>query len=147
MDKMPSTVLATLHYNALSMYSVIHISIPPIKELCSKMAPGEVGVSLPWWCHTLVLPPPGYWGLFLNLIIFSKWKNGQFQRNFMSKLKVLNFSNFTLWNFTVQLLPKSPLKLGIFPFWKNFEKKKSSAPWSWKGKGVASSWKWHASFS
>ena len=32
--------------DALS-YSVIHISIPPIKELCSKMAPGEVGVSLP----------------------------------------------------------------------------------------------------
>ena len=31
----------------ISMYSVIHISIPPIKELCSKMAPGEVGVSLP----------------------------------------------------------------------------------------------------
>ena len=28
-------------------YSVIHISIPPIKELCSKIAPGEVGVSLP----------------------------------------------------------------------------------------------------
>ena len=28
-------------------YSVIHISIPPIKGLCSKIAPGEVGVSLP----------------------------------------------------------------------------------------------------
>ena len=28
-------------------YSVVHISIPPSKELCSKMAPGEVGVSLP----------------------------------------------------------------------------------------------------
>ena len=32
----------------LGLYSVIHISIPPIKELCSKMALGEVGVSLPW---------------------------------------------------------------------------------------------------
>ena len=31
----------------VNYYSVIHISIPPIKELCSKMAPGEVGVSLP----------------------------------------------------------------------------------------------------
>ena len=31
----------------LDMYSVIHISIHPSKELCSKMAPGEVGVSLP----------------------------------------------------------------------------------------------------
>ena len=57
--------------NFSSTYSVIHISIPPSKELCSKMATGEVDVSLPWWCHTLVLPPPGYWGLFLNLIIFS----------------------------------------------------------------------------
>ena len=28
-------------------YSVIHISIHPSKELCSKMDPGEVGVSLP----------------------------------------------------------------------------------------------------
>ena len=28
-------------------YSVIHFSIHPSKELCSKMAPGEVGVSLP----------------------------------------------------------------------------------------------------
>ena len=48
-----------------------HISIQPSKELCSKIATGEVGVSLPWWCHTLVLPPPGYWGLFLSPIIFS----------------------------------------------------------------------------
>ena len=52
-------------------YSVTHISIHPSKELCSKMAPKEVGVSLPWWCHTLVLPPTGYWGLFLDLIIVS----------------------------------------------------------------------------
>ena len=29
------------------MYSVIHISTHPSKELCSKMALGEVGVSLP----------------------------------------------------------------------------------------------------
>ena len=29
------------------IYSVIHISIHPSKELCSKMAPGEVGVVLP----------------------------------------------------------------------------------------------------
>ena len=34
-------------YECLLRYSVIHISIHPSKELC--MAPGEVGVSLPWW--------------------------------------------------------------------------------------------------
>ena len=32
-----------------------------------KTALGEVGVSLPWWCAALVLLPPGYWSLFLNL--------------------------------------------------------------------------------
>ena len=52
-------------------YSVSHIITYPSKELCSKMALEEGGVSLPWWCHTLVLQAPGYWGLFLNLIIFS----------------------------------------------------------------------------
>ena len=35
-----------LHFGG-AIYSVIHISIHPSKELCSKMAPGEVGVSLP----------------------------------------------------------------------------------------------------
>ena len=64
------------------------------------MALGEVDMPLPRLCYTLVLPPPGYWGLYLNLIIFSQWKNGQFQRSFRSKLKVVNFSNFTLWNRT-----------------------------------------------
>ena len=29
------------------LYSVIHISIHPSKELCGKMTLGEVGVSLP----------------------------------------------------------------------------------------------------
>ena len=33
-----------LSCHASFMYSVIHISIHPSKELCSKMAPGEVGV-------------------------------------------------------------------------------------------------------
>ena len=36
-----------------------------------KMALGEVGVSLLWRCHALVLLAPGYWRYFLNLIIFS----------------------------------------------------------------------------
>ena len=29
-------------------YSVIHNSIAPSKEICSKVALGEVAVSLPW---------------------------------------------------------------------------------------------------
>ena len=33
------------------------------------MTPGEVGVWLPWWCHALVLPAPGNWGLFLKSLI------------------------------------------------------------------------------
>ena len=43
----------------------------PFWSVWCKMALAEVGVSLPWWCHTLVLLAPGYWRLFLNLIIFS----------------------------------------------------------------------------
>ena len=85
--------LTSFHLMQILTYSAIHISIHPSIELCSKMAPGEVGVSLPWWCHALVLPHPGYWGLFLNLTIFSWWKNGRFQRNFRSKLKLWKKSN------------------------------------------------------
>ena len=40
-------------------------------SLYGKMALGEVGVSLSWWRPALVLLAPGYWSLFLNLIIFS----------------------------------------------------------------------------
>ena len=40
------------------------------------------------------------------------------------------------------------LKLVIFIIWKNYEiSKKSSVTWSWKDKGVASSWESHAHFS
>ena len=59
------------HVAAESTYSVCLNFIYPSKELCSKIALGEAGVSLTCWCHALVLPAPGYWRLFLNLIIFS----------------------------------------------------------------------------
>ena len=36
------------HSFSFITYIVIHISIHPSKRLCSKMATGEVGVSLPW---------------------------------------------------------------------------------------------------
>ena len=40
------------------------------------MALGEVVVSLPWWCHPPVLLAPGYWRLFLNLVLlFQNWKS------------------------------------------------------------------------
>ena len=60
----------------LFLQIVVHIHWRPIclgwqAILLSKMAPGEVGLWLPWWCPALVLPAPGSWGLFLNLIIFS----------------------------------------------------------------------------
>ena len=67
-------------------------------------------MSLPWLCNALVLLAPGYWSLLLNLIIFSKWKNYQFQRNFRSKLKC----NFTLWNLKFQLWPMIPSPVWIF---------------------------------
>ena len=67
-DICPNNVVQLSNRN---WYSVWHNFIPPSKELCSKMALVEVGMSLPWWCHALVHPAPGYWRLFLNLIIFS----------------------------------------------------------------------------
>ena len=88
----------------------------------------EVSVSIPWWCHALVLLAPGYWRHFLNLIIFHNGKNDQFQRNFRSKLKLWNFSNFTLWNFRVQLWPTliTNFFLLIFVFYLDHE----WSPWS-----------------
>ena len=69
-EALPLLSVHSENYFLLS-YSVSHVITYPSKELCSKMALGDAGVSLPWWCHTLVLPAPGYWGLFLNIIIFS----------------------------------------------------------------------------
>ena len=43
----------------------------PFWSVWCKITLAEVGVSLPWWCHALVLLAPGYWKLFINLIIFS----------------------------------------------------------------------------
>ena len=43
----------------------------PFWSVWCKMALAEVGMSLPWWCHAVVLLAPGYWSLSLNLIIFS----------------------------------------------------------------------------
>ena len=59
----------------LETYSVCLNFIYPSKELCSKISL-EVGVSLPWWCHALVLLAPGYWRLFFtshNFFIMEKW--------------------------------------------------------------------------
>ena len=104
----------------LAIFDVVKM-FGPFRSVWCKMALAEVGVSLLWWCHALVLLAPGYWRLFLNLIIFSLWKNNQFQSNFRSKLKLWIFSNFTLWNLRVQLWPWIFQKLVINPLWKNYE--------------------------
>ena len=64
LNKIPSDSLWLPTLTNLLQCTVIHMSTHPSKELCSKMTLGEVGASLPWWCHTLLLPAPGYWGLF-----------------------------------------------------------------------------------
>ena len=43
----------------------------PSWSVWCKMALAEVGVSLPWWCHTLVLLAPGYWRIFFKSYNFS----------------------------------------------------------------------------
>ena len=60
----------------IGSYRSISYTLPlqmfsPCWYVWCKMALADVGVSLPWWCHALVFLAPGYWRLFLNLIIFS----------------------------------------------------------------------------
>ena len=64
----------------------------------SKIALGEAGVSLPWWCHAPVLSPPGYWGLFLNLIIFHNGRMTRF-RGILGKSLTLKFHKVKLLKF------------------------------------------------
>ena len=56
--------------DSIKLYSVIHNSIAPSKELWGKMTLGEVGMSLPWWCHALVFPP---FLKFHNFFVMEKW--------------------------------------------------------------------------
>ena len=63
-----SNRVRVLHLNRLKERTWLHSF--------GKMALGEVGVSLPWWCHPLFLLAPGYWRLFLNLVLlFQNWKS------------------------------------------------------------------------
>ena len=82
--------------------TVVCIKVHKIASVWCKTALGEVGVSLPWWCHPLFLLAPGYWSQFLGL---KNW----------SKLKFWNFSIFTLWNSKFQLWPMEKWPLVIFP--------------------------------
>jgi hypothetical protein len=63
-----SNRVRVLHLNRLKERTWLHSF--------GKMALGEVGVSLPWWCHPLVLLAPGYWRRFLNsVLLFQNWKS------------------------------------------------------------------------
>ena len=69
-----SNNLVVLDYNQI-ITSRIHtlgsIMFGTFGSVWCKTALAEVGVSLPWWCLAPVLLAPGYWRVFLNLIIFS----------------------------------------------------------------------------
>ena len=63
-----------------------------IASVWCKIALGEVGVSLPWWCHPPVLLAPGYWSIFLNLknwFIMERWPLVIFP---LVKVETLNFT-------------------------------------------------------
>ena len=77
-EALPLLSVHSENYFLLS-YSVSHVITYPSKELCCKMALGEVGVSLSWWCHTLVLLASCYLRLFINLIIFHIGKMSSFR--------------------------------------------------------------------
>ena len=62
-------------FNRYSL-AVVCKKVHKIRSVWCKIALGEVGVSLPWWCHALVLLAPSYWRLFLNsknVFIMEKW--------------------------------------------------------------------------
>ena len=62
--------------NGHCVCTVVCIKVHKIVSVWCKIALGEVGVSLPWWCHALVLLAPSYWRLFLNsknVFIMEKW--------------------------------------------------------------------------
>ena len=87
----------------------------PFGSVWCKMALGEVGVSLLWWCHALLLLAPGYWRLFLNLkslVHNGKLTNfrGILSQSWNSEVSAIlpyGFSEFQLWL-------KIPMKLVIF---------------------------------
>ena len=134
---------------AHNIFTVVCKKVHKIWSVWCKMALGKVDVSLPWWCHALVLLAPGYWRLFLNLK--SLVHNGKLTnfRGILVKVEILKFQQFYLMKFKVSILTKDSSKTGdFFMIWKKFKIwKKTSLTWSQKDKGVASSWEWHAYFS
>ena len=48
----------------LTVDIVVCKKVHKIRSVWCKIAPGEVGVSLPLWYHAIDPPPPGYRGLF-----------------------------------------------------------------------------------
>ena len=78
-----------------SNYSVIHISIHPSKELCSKMAPGVTPMMMPHPCPSAskLLRP---FFKSLNFFIMEKWPVSE---EFHVKVESLKFLQFYLMKF------------------------------------------------
>ena len=53
----------TLKQKIFRALTVVCIKVHKIASVWCKTVLGEVGVSLPWWCHPLFLLAPGYWSL------------------------------------------------------------------------------------
>ena len=72
-------------------------------SVSSKVALGEVGMPLPWWCAALVLLAPDYWSLFLNfkkLFIMEKWPE-------------------VIWNSEISAILPCEIQSFNFDLWKN----------------------------
>ena len=85
-----SSLYISCTYNAypLSSKVLLHlyhaVTLPfkmcgPSWSVWCKIALAEVSVSLSWWYYALVLLAPGYWRVFLNLIIFQNRKMTSFR--------------------------------------------------------------------
>ena len=98
--------------NALNT-TVVCKKVHKIWPVWCKMALGEVGVSLSWWCHILALLAPCYWRLFLNLkslvhngkltnfrgILSQSW-NSEVSAILPYEFQSFNFDLKFLWNWS-----------------------------------------------
>ena len=106
----------TVSFSMKSYFSIISFTETDRKCITSrKIAGGETNVfSMPMWCgwyvgkkaiifwHQHGFQQEYTWecSIYVEALVAQGIFNVEeiFQRNFRSKLKVLNFSNFTLWN-------------------------------------------------
>ena len=100
------------------------------KDINSKMALGEVGVSFPWWCQAI---EKNSWWLGLNLIIFqnAKIKIHYSGKYFRPNLKFWNWILIFAFKKNIRFYPNHQLLLSIYfkVYQNHFINIKFTYPW------------------